>query len=130
MTICMTCRGTGKVWVHSASTGEYERDACLDCDQPLGAAMGNFLKNVTKGKLKKPFTVLVYGVDGVGKTTFAAGAPNPIFIGQEHGSNNLDVSRGRAPKDFDEIVADLKELRDDQHDYKTVVLDSLDWMEP
>jgi hypothetical protein len=73
--------------------------------------------------------ILIFGTDGVGKTTFAAGAPNPIFIEIERGTAQLDVSRYPRPKHWTEFNSFLDELLNDEHDYKTVVIDSLDWLE-
>ena len=91
--------------------------------------MVSFLSQVKKGKIKKPHLVLVYGPDGCGKTTFGASAPNAIIIGPESGSNNLDTSRWE-PKTYAEIMKSIDDLINEQHDYQTLVLDSLDWMEP
>lgn len=89
----------------------------------------SFLQQVKKGKIKKPHLVLVYGPDGCGKTTFGASAPKSIIVGPESGSNNLDVARYE-PKTYHEIMSAISELTLEKHDFETLVLDSLDWMEP
>ena len=43
----------------------------------------SLLAKVTRGKLKKPHLVLIYGVDGVGKSSFGAGFPDALFLGAE-----------------------------------------------
>lgn len=88
------------------------------------------LAQVTKGKIIKPHLILIYGPDGVGKSTFGANAPDTIFMGPESGTNHLDVSRLPVPQTFNDVLADLEELRKDPHDYKTLAVDSLDWLEP
>jgi len=92
--------------------------------------MGKFLSQVKKGKLKKPHVVLITGVDGVGKSTFAAGAPEPIFFGPEDGTNNLDVARLPSPENWHDVLETLQELFTERHEFKTLVVDSLDWIEP
>lgn len=87
------------------------------------------LSQVTKGRLKKPHLVLVYGADGLGKSTFGAGAPSPLFVGPEAGSHDLDVSR-LEPQTFEDIHSIIDNLIAKKHEYKTLVLDSLDWIEP
>lgn len=87
------------------------------------------LSQATKGKVKKPHLVLIYGPDGCGKTTFGASAPKPIIIGPESGSSNLDVTR-LEPKSFTELLQVVDELRSTAHYYETAVFDSLDWIEP
>lgn len=89
----------------------------------------SFLSAVTKGKVKRPHFLVIYGPDGVGKSTFAADAPNPIFLGAESGTDNLDTSRLSGMTSFEAICGALKELAAETHPYKTVVIDSLDWLE-
>lgn len=88
------------------------------------------LSQVIKGKIRQPILALVYGPDGVGKSTLGAHAPNPIFLGTEKGTFNLNVSRFPSPNSFDQILQALDELLKESHDYQTLVIDSLDWMEP
>lgn len=90
----------------------------------------SILSLVTKGRIESPPCVLLYGPDGVGKSSFAAGAPNPIFFGPEKGSDHLDVARFPAAKKFAEVFAAIEALKNEQHNYKTLAIDSLDWLEP
>lgn len=90
----------------------------------------SLLKQVTTGKISQPFLGVVYGVDGVGKSTLGANAPSPIFLGTERGTYNLDVARLPAPKSFADILAAIEALTKEEHSYKTLVIDSLDWLEP
>lgn len=89
----------------------------------------SLLEKATKGKIKKPHLILIFGTDGIGKTSFGAAAPRPIIIGPESGSSNLDVTR-LEPTSFEEILQSIEELRTTKHDYETAVFDSLDWIEP
>jgi hypothetical protein len=88
------------------------------------------LAKVTRGKIVRPHLILIYGPDGVGKSTWAASAPQPVFLGTEQGTNFLDVARFPTPKNWGEIEEAIKELAHEQHDYRTLVIDSLDWLEP
>jgi len=90
----------------------------------------SMLGRVTKGVQESPHLILLYGADGVGKSTFAAGAPNPIFLGTEKGTMNLDVARFPTPRNWEEVLAAVKELGEANHDFKTLVIDTLDWLEP
>lgn len=87
------------------------------------------LDNTTSGKVKTPLLALIYGRDGVGKTTFAAEAPKPFFIGKEAGSLNLEVTRYNPPT-FLAAMEKLNDLERETHEFKTVAIDSLDWIEP
>lgn len=85
---------------------------------------------ISKGILTRPYFLLGYGVDSVGKTTFGAEAPFPIFVGPEKGSSHLDVHRAEDIQTWTDVVETITWLKKEKHDYKTVVLDSLDWIEP
>lgn len=87
------------------------------------------LTSVKKGVLTMPVRVLIYGGEKVGKSTFAAGAPAPIFIGADQGTVNLDVARIE-PSSWDEALGFVSEIGSDAHDYKSIVLDPTNWLEP
>lgn len=87
------------------------------------------LQSVRKGVLESPVRVLVYGSEKVGKSTFAAGAPSPIFLGAENGTERLDVERLQ-PQTWNEAVEWVNELATEPHEYKTLVVDPLGWLEP
>lgn len=88
------------------------------------------LAGVTKGRIAMPIRVLAYGLPGVGKSTFAADAPSPIFLCSENGTTHLDVSRLPEPASWDEAMQGLELLEHEQHDYKSVVVDTVNWLEP
>lgn len=88
------------------------------------------IARITTGKIIKPHLVLIYGPDGVGKTTFAAQAPQPVFLGPEQGTNWLDVARFPVPENWSNVLEAVKELTLEPHNFKTLVIDSLDWLEP
>jgi hypothetical protein len=89
------------------------------------------LQGLTARRLVKPPRVLVYGQAGVGKSTFAAGAPKPIFVGAEDGTSELEVYRYPGKLDSgDDLFEAIDVLEREEHDFKTVVLDTVDWAEP
>lgn len=88
------------------------------------------LANVTRGKQKEPYRILLAGVEGIGKTTFAAGAPSPIFLEPEKGSGHLDVPRFPVPANFADALEAIAELTTGEHSFQTVVVDTVDWLEP
>lgn len=77
-----------------------------------------------------PPRVVVHGDGGVGKSTFAAGAYNPIFLPFEDGLSGLEVDAFPLLRSYQESVDALAALASEQHSYGTVVVDSLDWLEP
>lgn len=88
------------------------------------------LNKVTRGKVERAQRVLIYGVQGVGKSTFAAMAPDPVFLGADSGSGHLDVPRFPAPNTWADVVGCVKDYANSDHDYKTLVLDPIGWFEP
>ena len=73
--------------------------------------------------------MLVYGPEGIGKTTFATKAPNPILIQTEDGLGLINVPHFPLCETYDEVIDNLETLASEGHDYKTVVIDSMDWLE-
>lgn len=90
----------------------------------------SMLANVTKGKRVRPALILVYGPGGIGKSSFGARTPNPLFLGAEEGTDHLDVARLPTPKSYEDVIACVNELLSVNHNYQTLVVDSLDWIEP
>lgn len=88
------------------------------------------LSGVVKGKQAKSWRILLYGTEGVGKSTFASQCPAPIFLGAEDGTAHLDVQRFPSPSNWDDILSAVKILADDKHEFKTLVVDTVDWVEP
>jgi hypothetical protein len=82
-----------------------------------------------------PQKIVAYGVPKIGKTTFASTFERPILIQIEDGASAIDmptfprVTSFDAPDHEDTVIGAIKALHGD-HNYKTVVVDSLDWLEP
>jgi len=89
------------------------------------------LNSIIENKPKPP-RIAIHGLEGIGKSTFAAGADNPIFIlpGTEDGLGDLQVKHFPICKTFDDVLECLAVLGEGEHDYKTVVIDTLDALEP
>lgn len=85
------------------------------------------LSNISTGVIRKPLRAVVYGVEGVGKSSFGASAPGAVFIGAEDGTNQLNVARFPNPETWDDILSAIGELYQQEHNFQTVVLDSADW---
>jgi hypothetical protein len=88
------------------------------------------LANVARGKIAKPYRIIIFGVEGVGKTMFAANAPAPIFICAEEGTAHLDVARFPTPKSWADVLEAVRVLTHEPHDFKTLAIDTFDWLEP
>ena len=85
-----------------------------------------------------PSRLIIHGVEGVGKTSIAANAPNPIFL-MARGETGLEtlIDSGRLEEvphfpesmNFSDVIGALEWLRDNDHEYKTVVIDTLNGLE-
>ena len=89
----------------------------------------SLLQMVTVGREAQPPRIMVYGSEGVGKSTFAANAPKTVFIQTEDGLSEIDCSKLPLATSFDEVVRQLTAIRDEEHEFGTLALDSLDWLE-
>ena len=78
----------------------------------------------------QPPRMIIFGVSGVGKTTFAAAALRPVVIPTEDGLGMCEVDHFPLARNYDDVMAHLASLYSEDHDYRTVVVDSLDWLEP
>lgn len=87
------------------------------------------LEQVTRGKTPAPRRVMLYGVQGVGKSTWAACAPKPIFLQTEDGLGEIDCDKLPLSTTYDGSMKALSALYMEPHSYQTVVVDSLDWLE-
>lgn len=95
------------------------------------------LKQATRGKLKEAPRILIFGSEGVGKSTFAAASPSPIWLDIEGGSGRLDVTRypfhdgesGHMPTCYQDVINAVQDLTVNEHAHQTVVIDTVDRLE-
>lgn len=96
---------------------------------PARSAGRMALSAIESGKKPGPDRIQINGVEGVGKSTFANDADRPIFIGAEDGLGHLDVQKFPEPQTFAEVLEAVDTLRLESHNYATLALDTLDWIE-
>lgn len=87
------------------------------------------LKSIKKNTALAAPRIFLYGVEGIGKTTFASQSPKPIFICTEDGLGSLQVDHFPLATKATEVLAAIASLVNEQHDFGTVVLDSVDWLD-
>lgn len=99
------------------------------------------MANIIRGKIKKPFRVLVYGPPGVGKSTQASKAPRPLFLDCEDGLANIDCERTSVIKSYDRPPKETAANSDEpetfmewlrfaaKSEYQTIVIDTADALE-
>ena len=85
--------------------------------------------NITKGKIKSALKVVVYGQEGVGKSTFASKFPNPVFIDTEGSTKQLDVARFDAPTSWEMLLQQVDYIKKNNTGFQTLVIDTADWAE-
>ena len=80
---------------------------------------------------RKPMAprLMVYGTEGIGKSTLAANAPKPIFVQTEDGLGEIACDKFPLAGTVEDVLDALGELAAADHEYQTVVIDSLDWLE-
>ena len=85
---------------------------------------------LSKGKKQEPEFMVIYGVEGIGKTTFATDAEAPIIIDVEGGSAEIDTTRieSKDLKTLESVIAAIKHVQT-LPEYKNIILDSLSKIE-
>jgi hypothetical protein len=86
------------------------------------------LKELKPIKKYDPPKVVIYGTSGIGKTTLACQFPSPIVMDVEGGLDGIEVARV-AVKTYAEMLKLIRELVTQDHDFQTLVIDSIDWAE-
>lgn len=90
------------------------------------------ISNLRSSKRADPPVILLYGVDGIGKTSLAAEFPDPIYLATEgeRPPSDVDLPTPGTIESFDDLLDVFGELLTTEHDRKTVIIDSLDGLEP
>lgn len=88
------------------------------------------LSSIVVNHATRPPRVVVYGEHKIGKSTFAASAPAPIVIRTEDGLAAIQVPTFPLATSYDEVLQAISTLYAGGHPFQTVVLDTLDWLEP
>lgn len=94
--------------------------------------MANFLNSIKRGQSAKPPRIMMIGVEGVGKSTAGACMPNPVFICGESGlvGPQFNDTASFTPRSWAEVLGFVDELAANPSGFKTLVIDTLDWLEP
>lgn len=90
--------------------------------------MSDWKSTLRVGKQEVPPRICIYGGHGIGKSTLASQFPSPIFISTEDGLDSLDVTSFPRATKITDVVESIKTLIKEDHKFKTVVIDSVDWL--
>lgn len=84
--------------------------------------------NITKGKIATAQKCVIYGPEGIGKSSLAAQFPDPLFIDTEGSTNNMDVARMDKPSSWQFLQQQVDFVKNNRP-CKTLVIDTIDWAE-
>jgi len=84
---------------------------------------------IIRGRQQAAKKVVIYGPEGIGKSTFAAQFPNPIFIDAEGSTAFMDVARTPKPSSFTMLLEQIKYFISNPQLLRTLVIDTADWAE-
>ena len=87
------------------------------------------LDQIQTGRQRRPPRVVVYGPEGIGKSSFGAGCPDAVFLQTEDGLGELDCTRLPLATSYPQFVEQLGAVCSKDHQFKTLVVDTLDWLE-
>ncbi|MCD8124438.1 MAG: AAA family ATPase [Lachnospiraceae bacterium] len=84
---------------------------------------------ITKGRLPGAKKIIVYGPEGIGKTTFASQFPDPLFIDTEGSTKDMDVARFDKATSWAMVLQQVKYVINHPDVCGTLVIDTADWAE-
>ena len=85
--------------------------------------------SITTGILNTPVKVVLYGPEGIGKSTFASHFPDPVFIDTEGGTKRLNVARLPQPTSWAMLLDEVRAVTRGEVSCGTLVIDTADWAE-
>ena len=83
--------------------------------------------DISRGKIEKALRVVVYGIEGIGKSTFASQFPGAVFIDTEGSTNQMDVARFPAPTSWEMLISEVEQTISNPSGIGTLVIDTVDW---
>lgn len=84
---------------------------------------------IVRGVIGGPKKVLIYGPEGIGKSTFASKFPDPVFIDTEGSTKEMDVARLPEPSSWTRIKEEVRYVIEHPSVCRTLVIDTADWAE-
>lgn len=84
---------------------------------------------INTGKITRAIKTVIYGTEGIGKSTLAAQFPQPLFIDVEDGTTQMDVRRIETPQTWLDLVSVVNEVAQNPGICETLILDTADYAE-
>lgn len=87
------------------------------------------LSAIKKTEPSESEKIVLYAPEGWGKSTWASKAERPVFLSTEDGLNRIPADCFPEPQTWQDIFEAVESLRNESHEFKTLVLDTADWTE-
>ena len=84
---------------------------------------------ITRGKIYGAKKTVIYGPEGIGKSTFASKFPDPVFIDTEGSTKDMDVARLPRPSSWNMLLEEIQYIKSNPRECRTLVIDTIDWAE-
>ena len=84
---------------------------------------------IIRGKIPGAKKTIIYGPEGIGKSTLAAQFPDPVFIDTEGSTKDMDVARTPAPSSWTMLLEQVRYFIAHPKELKTLIIDTADWAE-
>ncbi|HHV42083.1 MAG TPA: ATP-binding protein [Clostridiaceae bacterium] len=84
---------------------------------------------IIRGKIESAQKIVIYGPEGIGKSTLASQFPNPIFIDVEGSTKHMDVARTPTPSSWTMLLEQVKYFKNNPSNLSTLIIDTADWAE-
>ena len=81
---------------------------------------------ITKGRIPCAKKVVIYGPEGIGKSTFASQFPDSVFIDTEGSTNSMDVARLPKPTSWQMLLDEIQYVKSHPDVCKTLIIDTID----
>ena len=85
--------------------------------------------NITSGKIASAQKIVIYGPEGIGKSSFAAKFPRPLFIDTEGSTKWMDVQRFDKPTSWTMLNSQVQYVKQNRSICDTLIIDTIDWAE-
>lgn len=85
--------------------------------------------DIIRGKIQKATKTVIYGPEGIGKSTLASRFPDSVFIDTEGSTGRMDVARFPAPTSWAMLLQEVQEVIRDPSLCRTLIIDTADWAE-
>lgn len=85
--------------------------------------------NIIRGKIQSTQKCVIYGPEGIGKSTFVSKFPDPLFIDTEGSTKHMDVARLEKPSSWTMLLDHIEKVKADPTSCKTLAIDTIDWAE-